>query len=201
MSEAAVAVAQPDVSKYMYQIRKLKDALKLLTDERDKSRSEVTRLLSENTELKTKGDSSALAKRNQELEGKLRVIEHRKVLDKAALAKGIKPEALDAFFKLSEYDAKDEPNEEEIGAFVASKVESLSFLVGKAEPETPEAAAKKLAVGSGKSGSTATTTNGFDLPPKGDRRWSDPKWLAKTQDQRAARAKDNEAKGVVEDFA
>ncbi len=203
MSEGAVAPQAQQVadnSKWMYQIRKLKDALATASNERNAAIAERDAAKAELTDVKTKSDSSALHKRNQELEGRLRVIEHRKVMDKAALAKGVKAEALDAFYKLSEYEAKGDPNEEEIGAFVDSKVESLSFLIGEAEEEG-EKPITKPAVGSGKSRPNASTATGFQLPPKGDSRWNDTKWLAKTEDQRIARAKDNELRGIVEEFA
>lgn len=176
---------------------RLKDAIGNITKQRDTYKEEADRLRAELAETKAKGDSSALVKRNQELEGRLRVIEHRKVLDAKALAKGVKPEALDAFYKLSEYEPKGEPNEDEIGAFVDSKVEPLKFLVGKEEPAAPTGPIVKPAVGSGKSAPASLVPNGFELPPKGDARWSDPKWYAKNQENLAKVAAEAEAKGIV----
>lgn len=188
-----------DVSKYQYQIRKLKGAVASLSQERDVARTERDAAKSELTDVKSKTDMSAIHKRNQELEGKLRTIEHRKVLDAAAIAKGIKPEALDAFYELSKYEAKGEPNEEEIGAFVDSHVEKFGFLVGKEEPATPEEQPRKTAPGSGKSKPGATTTTGFQLPPKGDPKWDDVKWQYHNADKIQAAYQDAEERGIVLD--
>jgi hypothetical protein len=186
--------------------RNLKNAIKTITTERDSARTERDALKTELAEVRTQNDSSALLKRNQELEARLRVIDHRKVLDAKALAKGIKPEAIDAFYELSRYEAKGEPNPDEIGAFVDSKVEAFPYLVGSkeppqaGEPPAPEEAARKPGVGSGKSKPGAAVMNGFELPPKGDARWNDPKWYIRNQAKLAEIAREAESRGVVLDF-
>src|ERR1700722_19671063 len=109
MSEAANGVASGDspiaLARIRARIMKQKDDIATLEKERDHFKAESIRLAKENDDIRTKSDSSAMSKRNQELEGRLRTIEHRKVFDEKALGAGIKKEALDHFFELSKYEA------------------------------------------------------------------------------------------------
>lgn len=201
MSETATIATNHRDSSMEIAVRvknaKLRDIVTGLRAERDAAIAERDRTKAELTDVKSKTDTSAIHKRNQELEGKLRTIEHRKVLDAAAIAKGIKPEALDAFYELSKYEAKGEPNEEEIGAFVDSHVEKFGFLVGKEEPATTEEQPRKTAPGSGKSKPGATTTTGFQKPSSTDPIWSDHKWVNRHWDDIVKADQEAEAKGVL----
>jgi hypothetical protein len=158
------------------QRRNLKSAVSTITSERDAARAERDTLAKELAEAKSKGDNTPLAKQNAELKARLTEIEHRKILDKKAIAKGVRPDAVDGFFKLSEYKAEGEPNEEQIEAFVDSQKEKLGYLFGEATAQQGEQKPPpKPGPGTGQGGKSGATS-GFQLPADGDGRWSDPVW-------------------------
>jgi len=199
MSEGIAVIRETagvDVSKYMYQIRKLKDALVTATSERDTARSERDKAAKELGDIKVKTDSSAIVKENATLKAKLATIEHRKVLDEKALAAGFKKEALDAFYKLSEYEAQGEPDPDEIGAFVDSKKEALGFLIGETKTETTEEPTRRAVNGSGQRKTQNST--GFQLPPPGDPKWSDASWQWENADKIAAASRSNMERGILD---
>src|SRR5215831_16147357 len=111
MSDPAVGTTGTiDVSKYMYQIRKLKGALATTSAERDTVRNE-------RDALKVRADDQAkqleASKNNKE------VIELRGVFDRVAKAKGIRDDALDATYQLGKYVPPDgDVDEEALGTAI-----------------------------------------------------------------------------------
>jgi hypothetical protein len=90
-----------------------------LAKEGEQAKAELARITAENTELKTKVDTSYSAKRVQELEGKLRDVNHQKVFERMAKTKGVAEAAVQDLWDLSGYKAEGEqPDEAAIDAVI-----------------------------------------------------------------------------------
>jgi hypothetical protein len=199
MSEATVTTnSTTDVSKYMYQIRKLKDALASAAKDRDSFKAEADQYRKDNTDIKSKYDESTLAQRLKEAEGKLKEVEYRKTWDRIAKAKGIREDALDAAYQLGGYKpAEGEIDETVIGEAIDEQKGRQTFLAATkdATPAKPEG---KAAPGSGQGAKSGTGGTGiFQLPADDDPRWSDNMWLWNTRHQRAEAYKEKKAQGIV----
>lgn len=126
----------------------------------------------ERDDFASKADESAAIKRVGELETELRGVKHRKIMEKVAAKAGLKPEAVEGFYKLSEYKPDGEPDEGKITAFVETKKAELGYLFSSpADPNAPPPA--KPGVGSGQ-GLPASASQ-FALQP-GDPRLNDASW-------------------------
>ena len=163
-------------ARRLVKMKELRNAVDALKIERDTARTERDKAVKELETVKTKSDSSSLAKQNQELQQRLRVLEHRKTLDKIAIDKGLNPDAVDAFFKLSEYNAEgDEVNADEVAAFVDGKKAEHPYLFQPPADGTP-APVRKPAPGQGQgTGKSKQAPAGDrDIIREGDPRLSDP---------------------------
>lgn len=147
------------VARLATQRTKFKDAVERITTERDSLKAEADRLRVENADLKTRADTSVSVKRVAELEGKLRDLDHRKVFDKLATAKGARPEALEDLWQLSGYKAeKDDIDEATIATLIDEQRGKRSYLFGvDAPPPPPPTPPPKPGAGSGQGGSSTVT--------------------------------------------
>jgi hypothetical protein len=165
-------------------------------------KAERDKLLTENTTLKTKADTSVLAKENQALQQKLRTIDHKKVFDRIALAKGARADMLDDLFELSKYEAKaDEIDEEVLTGLIDEQKKSRTGFFGKpqeGEPK-PEKAAPivKPAVGSGQGKPDADPSRGDIIIKTDDPRRDDAAWQMKNFDKLVASANERFARGEL----
>ena len=123
------------------------ESLRTKLKESEKSREDLSKTVEA---LKQTADESVAIKRVSELEGELRGVKHRKVLEKVAAKAGLKAEAVEGFYKLSDYKPDGEPDEAKITTFVEGKKAELGYLFDK--PSDPNAPVTKPAVGSGQGG-------------------------------------------------
>ncbi len=198
MSEGATVVQNgADVSKYMYQIRKLKDALATASRDRDAFKAEADQYRNDNKDLKDKYDVSKAAQKVTELEGKLKEVEFRKTFDRVAKAKGIREDALDAAYQLGGYKPSgDEIDEDALGLAIDEQKGRQTFLAGKVETATTETKVVKPATGSGQGAKTGGGGS-FTLPDDTDARWSDPVWQWNNQTNIMTALKEKRERGEV----
>jgi hypothetical protein len=197
MSEGNVAALVPDISKYMYQIRKLKGALATASSERDSARAERDTFKTQNETLARQVESSKNNKEVLELRGKLREIEFRKVFDRIAKSKGIRDDAFDAAYQLGGYRPPDgEVDEDALGAAIDEQKAKQTFLTGGKTEEKPAEKQVKPGPASGQ-GQVAGAGAGFQLPPDTDARWSDPAWQWNNRHKIAEAIKERNANGIV----
>lgn len=197
--QAAPASDPNTIARMAIQRSKLRSAVGNLTTERDALKAEAERLRAENVELQGKADTSASAKRVQELEAKLRQIDHRKVFDRLAAAKGARPDGLEDLYALSGYRAEgDAADEAAIGALIDEQKGKRGYLFGKAEEApaegTPPPARKAL--GSGQGSDKAGAEGTIKMAPD-DPRWSDTKWIMSNYEAVAKASADRVARGEV----
>lgn len=168
MSDEVNTNANAEAAKYrkIAQARKAKVAeleqqLATLTGERDAARNEASSLKSAPSEAQARID---------ELTGKLRQRDHRDAFNKLAAGR-LKPDALDAAWKLSEWKADtDEVDAESLGNAIGSLIETHGFLA--AEAATPD---------QGESGSPPVVRlNGTPSPVPGLGRGPAPKTTKET---------------------
>jgi hypothetical protein len=108
---------------YRDKVADLEEQLAALTSERDQARSEFA-----NFKAEVESKPSQEAARIAELESKIRTRDHKDAFGRLAAGK-IKPEALDAAWKLGEFKAdSDEINEEDMGNAIGSLIEANPFL-------------------------------------------------------------------------
>src|SRR5438132_5052040 len=97
---------------FVAKVKAADDQIKALETERDTARNEANAARVEATNVKGKFDESKVKAENDELRGKLRTTEHRKVFDRLAKAKGATDETVDDLWTLSGYKAdKDDVDE------------------------------------------------------------------------------------------
>jgi hypothetical protein len=197
MSEGNISALVPDISKYMYQIRKLKGALATASSERDLARAERDTFKSQSENLARQVESSKNNKEVIELRGKLKEIEYRKVFDRVAKAKGIREDAYDAAYQLGGYRPPDgDVDEEALGQAIDEQKAKQSFLTGGKTEEKPVEKQVKPGPASGQ-GQVAGAGAGFQLPPDTDARWSDPAWQWNNRHKIAEAIKERNANGIV----
>jgi hypothetical protein len=170
--------------------------------QRDEARTESARIKAENDRLKAehadltvKADGSASLKRVAELEGKLREIEHRKVFDKVARAKGVSDDSLDLVYQTSGYKAeRPEPDELAIGALLDEHRgrPGVARLFGESQP-TPGVPPVKPAAGSGQG---AANQGRIPMAPD-DPRHGDVRYIWENFDTISADAKGRIERGEV----
>lgn len=184
-----------DVSKYMYQIRKLKDQLADAVKDRDGFKAEADEYRKQSAEYKARADNSAVGKQLQDALGRLREIEYRKTWDKVAKAKGIREDALDAAYQLGGYKPDgEEIDEETLGTAIEAQKAKQAFLAGKVE--TTDKKEAKVAVGSGQ-GTKSGGSGAFQLPDENDGRWNDPAWQWNNREKIAEAIKERNERGQV----
>jgi hypothetical protein len=117
----------------------LKEELEKLRREHDQLKVSSQKRDADFDELKAATDSNKLVKDNKGLLDQIRSLKHRSVIDTHLREEGIKPEAIEAFHRLSGYEAKDDdPDPETVKAFVAEKKSELAYLFGaNGTPESP----------------------------------------------------------------
>jgi hypothetical protein len=200
MSDAAVGTSGTiDVSKYMYQIRKLKGALATASTERDAARVERDKLKAEHEQMQVKVEASSNNKRVQELERQIREIEFRKVFDRVARSKGIREDAVDAAYQLGGYRPPDgEVDESTLGQALEEQKAKQSFLTAASQAAAEKQPERTVKPGpaSGQGGA-AGGGQGFVLPADTDARWSDPAWQWNHQKEIAAAIREKIANGQV----
>jgi hypothetical protein len=184
-----------------YRRRKLKDAINMLTNERDTANKRVEGLTKELESLKAKTDNSALAKQNQELRQQLRTIEHRKVFDRLAMEQGADPRALDDLFTASGWKAdSDTFDETEMTAAITGQRDQRPYLFGGGKQDQLEAKPIiKPAAGTGQGPAERAKKEVTDaaLIPFDDPRRNDAAWVMKNRDLLILSANERIRRGEV----
>jgi hypothetical protein len=180
----------------------LRAEVRTLTTERDTARTELETLRRENGELKVKADTSAGAKRVQELEGQLRDAAHRKVFDRVAAAKGVPGDSLEVLYQLSGYKAEgDQADEAAIGVLIDQQKgkPGVGRLFGDATPTpTPTPSGTgivKPGPASGSGGRTETPSSAMFAHD--DPRLSDAKFVMQNYELVTKAAQERVARGEV----
>ena len=210
MSETAATTTTPKTSanagviaRLGSQRGQLRAEVRTLTGERDTLRTELEAARRENAELKVKADTSASAKRVQELEGQLRDAAHRKVFDRIAGDKGVKDaRALGDLYQLSGYKAEGEaPDEAAIGALIDAQKAERGYLFGDATA-TPTPTPSGIGTGIVKPGPASGSGGRTETPSSAmfahdDPRLSDPKFVMMNYDKVTQAAQERVARGEV----
>lgn len=180
---------------------KWKGQAQSLTTERDALKIERDRLLKENEDLKKKADTSASARRVQELEGKLLETEHRKVFDRVAKAAGVPEDSLDLVYQQTGYKPEGEPDEATIGASIeeAKSKPGVSRLFGSTETTTPTGTPPPLikpGPGSDR-GSRLPTPASAKFSGADDPKLSDVKYIMNNYEEVTKAAQERIARGEI----
>jgi hypothetical protein len=193
-------------ARRLVKMERLKEAVGSLTGQRDAAQSEVARLTKENEALQRKTDSSALAKQNAELQGKLRTLEHRKTFDRLAAEKGVtSPKAQDLLYKESGWKADaDEFDEAEMSATIDASLTEMPFLKGaEATQDEGQQPIVKPGPGSGQAATAGKKRNPREgdhlIIPDNDPRLIDTSWQASAAGQAAmmASAQEKMRRGMI----
>lgn len=202
--ESKPTAAAPDVSliarlgaqksKYRAQARSLEGEVGTLRADNEKLRAQVA-------ELGARADTSASAKRVQELEQQLRDRDHRAAFDRVARARGVREDALDGAWQLSGYKAEGEPDEAAIAAVIDGQKGPRGYLFADPTDQaaatttpTPTPLPARPAPGSGQG--TKTVGKPAILAPD-DPRHSDVKFMMQNYEAVSQAAADRVARGEI----
>lgn len=173
--------------------------------QRDEARAEVNRtkaenarLTAEHADLTVRADTSASARKVQELEGKLREIDHRKVFDRVAKSKGVAEDTLDLLYQTSGYKAEQpQPDEIAIGVMLdETRVKpGFSRLFGEAAPPNGQTTTPPPKPGPG-SGQGGPNQGRVPMAPD-DPRHGDVRYVFENFDQISADARARIERGEV----
>lgn len=189
------------LARIAVQRSKLRSAVTNLTTERDTIRSERDRLITENANLKTQADTGASQKRVKELEQKLRERDHRSAFDKTAKASGVPEDRLDAAWKLSDYKADGDVNEDALASTLDALKESNAFLFGESAPaKEGDAPIVKPGAGQGQGRKAKSSSNDSVIIEDDDPRWNDAAWQMTHRDQIHASTKAKQERTAREGF-
>lgn len=196
MADDATVKTQSDenlIARLASQRSRFRDQASTAVKERDTFKAERDRLMTENAELKKTADTSVAVKRVAELEGKLRDLDHRKVFDRTAKAKGATDAALDDLWTLSGYKAEaPEADEAALGTLIDAQKTARPYLFG-GTTETPKNGAPpaKPGPGSGQgAGPAAVGTLNTDQQ-------SDVKYMMMNFDRISADARERMNRGEI----
>lgn len=176
---------------------KLKSAVNGLTTERDTLRNENVRLASELQAAKQAADTGASQKRVKELEQQIRTRDHKAAFEKQAKKSGIAEDRIEAAWKLSEYKADGDLNEDAINSSLDALKESNGWIFGEAPPATEGDPPAKPANGAGKGGNNKSTSGDADIIPDDDPRWNDSVWQMNNRDKIIASSKEKMRRGLI----
>ena len=138
--------------------RGLREEKKVLAAQLEELKAQHTALTQQAEQLRSASDPNGLATKVKELQGELRMRDHRAVFNKLAKAAGVREDGLDDLFALSNYKAEaDVADEGAIGQILADQKAKRAYLFQAGGNETnavtPPA---KPAPGSGKGGASTT---------------------------------------------
>jgi len=160
---------------------------KKVADDLEKLTREHAALLADRDQWKGKAESSQpeLTARISELQGKLREVTHKDAFRKAAEAKGVMPEAVDAAWQLSRYEpAADAVDAAAIDAAVAKTTGANPFLLKPAAPPAAGEAAAAAARPPVVDPLTGAVAGGRGGPDNGSmqlrvtpQQYGDPAWM------------------------
>jgi hypothetical protein len=155
---------------------------------------QVADLTTERDQLAARTDTSAAAKRVDELTAELRGYKHRQAFDSLALKSGAKPEALNDLWQLSKVEAKtDEPDAAALQTVIDKQKtdRGWAFSVETPPPDPNAPPPPKPAVGSGQ-GSQHKGAAQFS-----EAQLSDPRFVMANFDRISAAASERVASGQL----
>lgn len=180
------------IARLASQKAKFKAAWKTLTEKVGGLETENTALKAENAELKTKADTSEVAKRLDAEISAHRALKHRLAFNGEALKRGADPKLLDDLWKLAEVKPEtDEPDLAALGTLLDAQKTARAWAFGGPPPDPNAPAPPKPAVGSGQGGVNNA------LPGFSDEQLGDPRFVMMHFDRISAAAADRVAKGMI----
>lgn len=208
-SRTELATVKAEARDRRIKSKKLAEENETLKKQADAGKSDLQKqidaLTAERDSWKSKAEAapSEIQQENERLTGELRTIKHRGAFEKVAKEQNIRPDAIEAAWKLSGYEAdSDTPDEGKIRSVVGDAVKANPFLAqpaGETLAAGPRGSQQPLrtSVDSGGRGAPVATS-GVTRVRKSD--MQDPKWILDPRNKAAlAEAAKNGTLEVIDD--